>query len=386
MSDSNKKLTPAQQKEIDKINQDAEFRMKVEQELMANADVQKYLEQFSPTSASDFINTYITYKCIWYRRAEFYYKQREHHDMQWIEAANEHLENIQQKKLFDLQCLWRANNITLEGIDICYDFQLWEWNILNCPCVDPITRDEVELYQQYLAQDNAELENTLIYTFISWQSYDQLKEAYNSGNARHNFPEWYDFYNSRKGTGVYMSLPDIRGEKERHYLQLSLSQHPKEKKAIRALLDIFDNPDKPILDEEGRQHISIRDDNTVAFFVSKFEDKLTQQYYNAYRWNYRNYDDDDELKDEIYLLAMADEEIPVEDHYDWRQALKKAVHKYKAKKIAEALTDAFEQYQLNVGMNIAFPENEIIINAKEGLIKAILNGRRLCGEPEDLNF
>ena len=55
------------------------------------------------------------------------------------ERAEKGLWEIQQKKLFIKQCLWRAEKIELPDIKISYDFQYWEQNIKNCPFLEPVT-------------------------------------------------------------------------------------------------------------------------------------------------------------------------------------------------------------------------------------------------------
>lgn len=389
MSDNEKKFTPHQQKEIDKINQEAAIRKKAEEELMANKDIQEFFRKFNPDSVTRFIEHYLNYKTIWHQHGENYLKWQDDEESKWIDAANEHLPNIQQKKLFDLQCLWRAEKITLPGVDICYDFQIWESNILQCPFIDPITADEVELYQEYLLQENAELENELHYSYISWQSYNELKAAYNTGNDRHNFPEWYDFYNSRKGTGVYMSLPDIRGEKEQRYHDVGLGLDPKREEAVKSIREVLTNPEKERKDKEGLPYLDTYCKATMYNFVHSFEDKLTKRYYKAYEWFLRNETDQDDVMEVVEMLLDAGEMVPIEGHYDWQEALFKAGKKYKARMIAESMPEAFAQYQLQQSMNIMPPTKELLLNldvVKQTLIKDILNGRKELGEPEDLNF
>ena len=90
-------------------------------------------------------------------------------------AAQTCLGNIQQKKLFDKQCQWRAETFTHPAIETTSDFNYWEKNILNCPFIDPITEEDVALYieflQEYLGED---------LTFLGrWQDYN----SYNSSVA-----------------------------------------------------------------------------------------------------------------------------------------------------------------------------------------------------------
>lgn len=390
MDDNGRKLTKAQLKEIDKINEAAEIRSRVEAELKANIPMQEYLATFNPGSAEQFADNYLTSKTLWHQYGAFFLKQKENHEMEWIEAANEHLGNILQKKLFDKQCLWRAEQETLPGVEICFDFLIWEHNILNCPFIEPITAEDVELYQEYLRTNaNADIENNLYYSLVSWQSYDELKAAYNTGHGRANFPEWYEFYNSRRGTGVYMSLPNIRGTKENEYMRLGLGLSPEREKAIDAINDVLDNPGKPVIDKEGRPFLYQFDEDKIRYCVENFEDKLTKKYYKASKWFYNEESDEEEILEVIDMFIRSGEKIPIEENDDWKDALFEASRKFKIEKIAEAMEDAFEQYQLTLSMGIGFPKKDndsTLQGTRKALISDIIKGRKLKGEPGNLDF
>jgi hypothetical protein len=73
--------------------------------------------------------------------------------------------------------------------------------------LNSIAKDEVDLLAEFLLDGNMDVELDLI---DYWQNYENMKEDYDNGNLI----ECYDFYNDKKGTGIYMQLPNIRGEKE----------------------------------------------------------------------------------------------------------------------------------------------------------------------------
>jgi len=390
MSNNEKKLTPYQQKEIDRINEAAEIRKRSEEELYANKAIQEYLANFNPDSVKTFIDHYLTDKTLWHQYGELYLRTKENHEMEWTEAANEHLTYIQQKKLFDLQCLWRAEKITLPGVSICFDFEIWERDILNCPFIDPITKEEVELYQEYLRGDNTDIESHTIFSFTNWQSYDDLKEAFESDNGSDNFPEWYDFYNNRRGTGVYLSLPNIRGEKEEEYLDLWRGHHLEEKKITTATQEALQQPDKTTAGKNNLPALSLFSTKETDYFVNTFEDKLTKKYYEACKWYMKNENVEEGIIEIAQMFLKSGERIPIESNDDWKEALFRASRKFKAAKISEAMEDAFEQYQLTLSMNIGFPKTADDFSFYESLkqtwVKNILQGRKLKGEPENLDF
>ncbi|MEQ1678277.1 MAG: hypothetical protein ABL876_16360 [Chitinophagaceae bacterium] len=380
MSEKENRLERRQQEELAKMQWETDFRKKAEAAIKSNESIQEYLRQFTPSSVSSFLESYLTYKTMWHRHGDFYLRDKDRHDMQWIEAANNHLENIQQKKLFNLQCLWRAEQVQLPDIQVCYDFNLWGDNILNCPFVDPISEDEVDLYREYLLQDSVDIENNLSFSFVSWQDYDDLKESYHSETEREYYPEWYEFYDNRKGTTGYLSLPDIRGDKEEFYRKIARDNDPARNGSL-------EKATKGQPQRDTRPCMSFFDSEITDHFVKTFEDKTTKELYKAYTWNNRNSGEREELDEVIEMLLAADEYIPVEAHYDLRTAIYNAAARYRAKKISEAMPDAFVQYQLNLSMNIAFPlKGKLYMEPKEIIMRDIFTGRRLSGEPEDLNF
>lgn len=385
MKENEKKLTDYQQKEIDGIHWEAAFAEKAEAELRANEKAQEFLKKFNPSSVQSFIPHYISHKTMWHKFGEFHLGQQSGHDLKWVEAANEHLKIILQKKLFDLQCLWRAEKITLPGIEICYDFDIWGHDIFNCPFLDPITEEEVELYQEYLQHDDTiALDDNIIINYCNWQAYDNIKEAAETEEPDWEVPEWYIFHNDRLGTGSYLLLPNTRGEKEEFYRDLSR----KERKAeIKKTAEADNTPTTAKPPVSNQSYISYYKETDTEDFVNKFEDKLTRQYYKAFKWFDNNSSDAEEYVEMMDELLKADEMIPMEANTDWREGLRKTLIRYRAGKICDALPEALKQYLMTRSMNIGFPHNgNMSREVRYCFLDPILAGRKLNGEPEDLNF
>ena len=76
--------------------------------------------------------------------------QRE--EAQLVQEATERLWEIQQRKLFELQCRWRAEEVGLPAghVELCQDFEVWGARIERCPLVTPIAAAEAENYLTYL--------------------------------------------------------------------------------------------------------------------------------------------------------------------------------------------------------------------------------------------
>jgi hypothetical protein len=359
-----------------------EEEQQLHNEIAANSSMQAYFEKFKQNEVDSFLNSYVTYKKMWLQYAGNYVTDQHEDPIRWVNQANEHLSNIQQKKLFDMQCLWRAEKTELPEISISNDFRVWEHNILNCPFLEPITREDIDLYAQYLLYENPDT-GFLWGADEDWQEHDEIIEAYKTDNENRNFPEWYDFYNGRRGTGVYMTLPDIRGEKEAVYEDIARKHEQEERERDPAYV-------KPAPYEPAKS-LSYYDVNHREWFIKTFETKQVQELYAAWEWKHRNRDMEEDLQYYMETLIDADEPVPMPANYNWQEAIKQAANSFVNKKIAEALPEAWEQYLMKRQMNIAFSiENESMhktfLQLKKFYEGLILKGRKLSGEPEDFDF
>ena len=354
----------------------------IRKEIAENVAMQAYFKKFSQQEVDSFLSSYVNYKKIWLQYAGNFINDQEEAPIRWVNKASEHLAIIQQKKLFDIQCLWCAEKMELPGVVICADFRVWEHDILNCPFLEPISREDIDLYAQYLLIENPET----AYGWSgdeNWQDHDEIIEAYNTDNENRNFPEWYDFYNGRRGTAVYMTLPDIRGQKEAVYEDIARKQQREERKK---------DPDyvepKPF---DPSRLLSYYDANQRDWFIKTFETKQVQELYSAWEWKNRNRDIEEELEYYLDVLTNADEPVPMPANYNWQDAIKQAANSFVNKKTAEALPEAWEQYLMKRQMNIAFSSesehmHQTSLQMKKFYEELILKGRKLSGEPEDFNF
>ena len=319
---------------------------------------------------------------MWLQHAGMYVEDQQDAPLQWVSRASDHLSIIQQKKLFDIQCLWRAGKSALPDVRITTDFRIWEHNVLNCSFLEPISIEDIDLYARYLIHENPE---TVWHWGADeeWQEHDEIIEAYNTDNENRNFPEWYDFYNGHRGTGVYMTLPDIRGQKEEAYKDVARQYEREEREKDPAYVEPAPyNPSK---------NLNYYDENHRSWFVKTFENKEVQELYTAWEWKNRNRDTAEELQHYIDILIDADEPVPMPANYNWQEAIMQAANSFVNKKTAEALPEAWEQYLMKLQMNIAFTiPNEGMykswIHLKKFNEDLILKGRKLSGEPEDFDF
>ncbi len=364
------------EKGIQDLLEEKELKIKWRKELEQNEAVQNYFKNYNNSSIDSFVNSYLSYKYLWYKYGNMYKQMTEDNQSQWIELAHEHLEIILQKKLFDLQCLWRAEQIKLEGVSICFDFDVWEHDIFNCPFIEPITKSDVKLYQEYLSKGDVEIDRFSI--GVEWQNYDDIKEAYHADNSEIELPSWYEFHNLRTGNTKLLLLPDIRGEKEQFYQDLYFKN--KEKHELQGAQPAS-NPNW-----DSRPSLSFYDNQVVSFFVKTFENKEIQNKHIHY--TEANSNENDEYYEEIFREMLdAKEPIPIKANYDFKEALALAYNEYRCTKIIAHLPLALEQYQFNIKMGFSVgDQEEFYDDLRKKYVERFLDGRELNGEERTLDF
>ena len=350
-------------------------------ELMENPSVQEYCKPYNAACLEHFCRAYAKTKSFGLQYGGMYQRSNEQKQNEWIDAGYEHLCIIQQKKLFDAQCLWRAEQLYIKEIEISFDFRVWEEDVLNCPFIEPITEQEVDWYCQYLSYNNVELKKGWM---EDWQDYDDIKEAYQADSGNRNVPEWYEFHNGKTGNGILLILPDLRGEREEFYANLAREAKRKE------------NPPPPPIDPDlNKPWMHYFETNLHIELAKQIEDKQTLKLMQEYikgTEHHQTYEYERAEEDLRYLSEIKDEFVPIESHYNYREAISRAVESYKCRKIAEHLYSAFQKYEgmRKMGFELgAEKEKEQFKNYTQlGTIwrDMILKGREANGEPRDFNF
>lgn len=357
--------------------EEKELKIKWRKEIAENDSIQDYFKGFHPNSVETFINHYLIKKYYAHKHSSFYESEVEKKRTGWIDEATNHLECILQKKLFDLQCLWRADQITLKSIDIAFDFLIWEKDIFNCPFLEAISTADIKMYQDFLNSGEAD---RFSHYYREWQDYRKIKKAYHDADAENcEMFEWYEFHNIRTGSNSMLLLPDTRGEKEDFYKKLFYKNKNKELKQ-NGVNSNYSLEKRPYL---------LGEEKDMIFFSSTFEDaenRIKLKNFFDYNHESSNRRSVDEL---VRKMENVNEYIPIESHYDFREAITIAYDKYYLRKVVEHLPIAHKQYLFNKSMNISLSrteEDDFYINMRGFHYNQILDGRELNGEPRDLNF
>jgi hypothetical protein len=302
---------------------------------------------------------------------------------QWMKYCFVALIEIQQKKLFNAQCLWRAEKLQMPCIGICYDFVYWDEHILACPDIGPITEQDVALYSRYLRETPF---NVRFDERKDYQDYDELKRIQQETGKPFEDNPWYSYYDDKEGTGSYFDLPDIRGAKEAAYIAI----YHKDLELKRSL-----GIEPPLPSHNYRPMFSDDYSEFKLDFAKKHE---TPALYRMFVKDDLEQKLNDLNEQPDYCISLL-EEIPldylaIEPAADWRTAVMCTYERYRRERVIDLLPKAFELYLKHRGHDWYYPgryKTDVIVpDPEKGLskhyLKMILQGRTLNDEPADLNF
>jgi hypothetical protein len=361
------------------------IRQQTEDELRSQSIYQEFFNQFNPHSVESFIKNYARRKALYLTRGQEYINLQEQKELKYKMLAEEALWSIQQKKLFNLQCQWRAEQIKLKGVEHTTQFLTLGTNIQHCPFIAPVSNAELELFISFLKSGQA----NQVFGFDNWQDYDAFKSEADDcyfpgidGPLELHMPAWYKFFDEQMGTGYLLTLPDLRGEKEQNYRAVARKQELKE---------IKNKESKKTSD--NRPFLSIFDTIVVESFVKKFEDKRTLKYCKAVEEFQSQLDENIELDDALETLRLAGSKVAIRAKADWKDAIIDAARQYEMSQIADALTAVHQEYVFRRENGISFHQSVIDKKREEytytlsDLAKSqILLGRKLLGEDQNMNF
>ncbi|MBK5284937.1 MAG: hypothetical protein JJE25_06010, partial [Bacteroidia bacterium] len=189
------------------------IRAETKQRLQTDASIQKYFSQFKKHSVDFFINMYAVYKAVWMTSAESLSNASEFVDMKYDKAAKYALALILKRKAMQKIAEWNAYQADFEGIETSVDFALWDADIFNVPFIEPIERQEVDIYIKYFLGPNYS-EDDMMSLPTSYLIYRRDASQSPDDDASNDFCVLYD---TLKGAGTYLILPPDKTTIERSY-------------------------------------------------------------------------------------------------------------------------------------------------------------------------
>ena len=333
-------------------------------------EIQEYLQQFRADTINKFKEDIAELKAKYDIESAETFKDKEYVELYFINQAKRLIWCIQQKKLFDTQCRWRAGNIEIPEVLIIEDFKYWSRNIKNCTFIEPISEEDVLLLQQYLSSANYEEE--LIGVF-DWQNYDDWKEEHMGDPDGLSSPEWYHFYNMYRGTEALLIQPDIKKGYEEKCINEGMNSFEKEEKMKLIVEAVTADPVDETMEVDEDDPLPVRTDYSkqvhdnrpylfsgwkeIGEFVEMFEDNEMKELHEAKRTIHKETKltgwDMLPFNDAVYNLRYAGEKYPMKPYHCWRKGTIKLGREFKNQKMCEALPLVYEEYKMRIDMGIA---------------------------------
>ncbi|MCX6350683.1 MAG: hypothetical protein NTX03_02355 [Bacteroidetes bacterium] len=333
------------------------------------AAYETFFSKYHPLSKAEFIKAYAQKKANYLCYSTNVRQKEESKNSKQLTNAYEALWEIQQKKLFDLQCLWRAEEVTIPSIESTLDFIYWEKNIAECNVITCITIEDINLYVDYV---NSDFYTEALAT-DTWQDYDAYKEALNAGI--YNLPAWYEFNDSQTQNRFFEDLPDIRGHKEKAYTNMfgTIEEHHNSNKNELPWLDIYSR-------------------GVMENFIKQNENKNLLQAFKAYERDLKKRNQYITVEAALEVLKDAEEPVSIPAGGDWQQQIIQAAIEYKKSVLINNIYFIFDEYtmRLEAGISQQPPthafQSEMVAEVISRKKSEILFGRKMNDEPEDFNF
>jgi hypothetical protein len=354
-----------------------------EEEILADSRLHELLAGYKPLHNEIFLKGYARLLADLHNNGEVYEQNLEYLLHQHDKQAGHYLWMIQHQKLFDLECQWRAGLVEVPGARLTADFEDWHNYIEECPVLPPISPDEVELLSEFMGQstDDDDLQNgNPADSFWLHRRHPRLRDDDDDEDLR-SFTQYWDL---RCGTGYLRELPDLRGDLEHRYQKASRDEHSRQHPYVAPPAD-----PRPYVPTYGPAH-----DDLMREYLRRFQPAAKLRQYEI-KLQLEDYDASEDRLDLPLALERLQNAgpilIPIEAHADWRQAVIAAGHRHYLDQLRAALPQVYDDYCQRQRLGIAHtPPEERRFEKRGGAFKhldeQIRHGRRLLGEPDDLDF
>jgi hypothetical protein len=385
------------QDEADKHQAEADAAAVVAADVLTNASYDEFFAPYQPAVRESFAYHYVLRRQTWVNDGEREARRPGRHLNLHEKEAYRTLWAIQQKKVFDLQCRWRAEEVRdVPGVVITNDFQTLGFDIEHCTAVPPISPDEFALFLAWVKQaDYAANFDDMFDSRFDWQQFRLVRETLApdappiAGRAvptRKAVPDWYRFHNEHTGHGQLLYLPDVRGAKEERYWDAWRAGED-EKKAIAEAAGTAPPPDaRPSYLPSEELRVLAQE------FARRFEPSRLNRWREVSELLHPPVTDEDRKFTTIVArMQMMTEPVPIAAGSDWRTATRDAFLAYCHRKLVECLPLVYEEYQQRQDWGITQPnrleDNFALKHDIAGFYRGwLLDGRARLGEPGDFNF
>ena len=341
-------------------------------ELKANRKVNEWLKKFKHGDPERFLEAYAKAKIKMINDPEdFSIKERYRTDGHKL--AEDALNALLGKKLFDLEVLWRAKEIEIEEVKLCVEMMNWNWDVYNCPFIPDITEEELQILSDYL--NRPDFRKYDIDGRNHW-FFDDIRER--KEEDWRDAQKWFNYYDSKIKEKVSLDKPDFRKEKEDYYFNVYDNNLKEKKKEAEAKTKAT----KSHKDVDYKERFKILEIIAKDFGNTDYYKFLANR--RKYKLGQHGYDTQYPVN---YLKFFYNEEIPMQPNESWVQSIKQAYEGHMAKVAIAHLPEVVSMYRFKRENNMLDSKasksfDDLVEKNKEYILKA----RKFLGEPENLEI
>lgn len=302
--------------------------------------VREWLGKYDERDIEHIISFYEESKGVKENVKKYYHNRRLHERQAAEDSALLCLKAILHRKLFNAQCLWRANQLELP-LKSTWSIDKYRDNLFEATFLEPITQEELDTFIDYYLSDEYEPFDSLIaqnheklLAYALGQKYHTPFEAFD--NILHpdpHYPHWYGWYDRHFGTGDLVKLPDHRKEAE----QVLIHAYNKSRGIdLSGLVEGFQNIDmNKTLVPMHPQFLAfaehMKDYRMRMFFKTQTEQQHEEKTEEGIEWI-------------SYLSDMLYQKIPIAASDDWRDAVYDAGFRHLQQNTVKRLPEYYDQY------------------------------------------
>ncbi len=378
--DENDYLKNQLKKDIVEAKEKEAYYLQVLHELNTEERYAHFLKPFPRERVEEFKKDYARQRVYWHFNKNSHSAFRDRLDNRYFEYCQIALKRIQDRKLFNAISLWASKQLDVAGIEVSYDWGYWTRNPINCPHISPISKEDIEVYIQFLQQADFDFSVTDNHYSVDLFSFEDTEQEFGAlrweGELADDsfFGPWFRFYDHYYNTRFYKDLPGTRMNEEQRYIWIyrdwKNAQAPKS------------------VTQEAKPKIFYHSEKEKLFEL--FEDKETKELYRSYKEMHEGFWFADSIEMDAIYLTEAKELIPIEYHDDWREGVKIACEKYHREMTIYLIWGVYQEYKNKLAANDSFEDWGVkpsyYFKIREEAVFEMIEGRKLVGEPANLDF
>jgi hypothetical protein len=134
-TDPNEEITIPKhaQEQIDKVRDHAILVEQIKRDLKTNPRYKEFFDQYDRRSVESFIDEYSWRKARYIEQGQNLIEVQEHIMLKFESEGADRLHEILEKKMFNFECLWRAEKIRAPEVEHTFDLIYWSVGLKSAP-------------------------------------------------------------------------------------------------------------------------------------------------------------------------------------------------------------------------------------------------------------